>query len=89
MITQHLPARPIGSGDPIFNRADSTVLKPAECDFPTHDTNVITRLKLLGCQPTRFNVDLGLGQFDHALQDARKQLTGLWFNTMTSWREAT
>ena len=94
-MTQHLPARPIGGGDAIFTRADSTALKPAECDFGTHDTNVTTRLNLLGWQSTRFNVDLDRGKFDddtrppYALQDACTQLTGRWVTAMTSWREAT
>jgi hypothetical protein len=93
VITQHLPARPIGSGDPIFNRADSTVLKPAECDFRAHDTNVTTRLNLLACQPTRFNVDLDCEKSHddthppHALEGVCKQLTRRWMNVMASWRE--
>jgi hypothetical protein len=43
-MTQRLPARPIGSGDPIFTPADSTLLKPAECDFRADDVNVTIRL---------------------------------------------
>lgn len=43
-MTQHLSARPIGSGDPIFTPADSTLLKPAECDFRADDVNVTIRL---------------------------------------------
>ena len=38
--TQHLPARPIGSGDPIYAPADITLLKPAECDFRADDLKV-------------------------------------------------
>jgi hypothetical protein len=40
VTTQHLPARPIGSGDPIYTPADSTLLKPAECDFRADDLKV-------------------------------------------------
>ena len=40
MTTQHLPARPIGSGDPIYTPADITLLKPAECDFRADDLKV-------------------------------------------------
>jgi hypothetical protein len=43
-MTQRLPARPIGSGDPIFTPADSTVPKPAECDVRAADVNVTIRL---------------------------------------------
>jgi hypothetical protein len=80
-MTRHLPARPIGSSDPMFTRADSTVPKPAECDFRAHDVNVTTRLNLLGWQLTRFNVDLDRGKLDddtrppRALHDACKRLT--------------
>jgi hypothetical protein len=94
-MTQHLPTRPIGSGDPIFNRADSTVPKPAECDFRAHDTDVTTRLNLLVWQSTRRKVDADLGKFaddtrpPHALHDACEQLTRCLVNAMTSWREAT
>jgi hypothetical protein len=93
-MTQQLPARPIGSGDPIFTPADSMGLKLAECDFRAHDTNVTTRLNMLGCQPTRFNVDLDRGKFDddtrppYVLQDVCKQLTGRRVNAITAWREA-
>jgi hypothetical protein len=43
-MTQRLPARPIGSSDPIFTPADSTLLKTAECDFRADDVNVTIRL---------------------------------------------
>jgi hypothetical protein len=93
-MAPQLPARSIGSGDAIFTPADSTVLKLAECDFGAHHTNVTTRLNMLGCQPTRFNVDLDRGKFDddtrppYVDQDVCKQLTGRRVNAITSWREA-
>jgi hypothetical protein len=93
-MTQHLPARPIGGGDAIFSRADSTVLKPAECYFRAHDANVTTRLNLVGCQPTRFNVDLGRDTFDdgHAGRTPLRSPASKsrrWVNAVTSRREAT
>ena len=90
MTTRHLPARPIGRGDPIASRADSKVLAPAARDFRVHDMNVTIRLNLLGWQLATFKVDLDMGKFGddtaprRALDGACKRLSRRWVNAMMS-----
>jgi hypothetical protein len=88
--TRHLPARPIGRGDPMLSRVNSKVLEPAARDFRVHDMNVTIRLNLLGWQLATFKVDLDLGKFGDdtpprsALDGACKRLSRRWVNAMTS-----
>ena len=90
MTTRHLPARPIGRGDPMFSRADTKVLQPGVRDFRVHDMNVTIRLNLLGWQLATFKVDLDMGKFGddapprRALDGACKRLSRRWVNVMTS-----
>ena len=90
MTTRHLPARPMGRGDPMFSRVDGKVLEPATRDFRVHDMNVTIRLNLLGWQLATFKVDLDLGKFGddaparNALDGACKRLSRRWVNVMTS-----
>ena len=90
MTTRHLPARPMGRGDPMISRVDSKVLEPAARDFRVHDMNVTIRLNLLGWQLATFKVDLDMGQFGddtpprRALDGACKRLSRRWVNAMTS-----
>jgi len=89
MITQNLPARPVGRGDPIFTGADRKVLKPVR-DFRVHDVNVTIRLTLLGWQFATFKVDLDLGKFGddtpgpRPIDRACKSLSRRWVNAMMS-----
>jgi hypothetical protein len=89
MITQHLPARPVGRGDPIFAGADRKVLEPVR-DFRVHDVNVTIRLTLLGWQFATFKVDLDLGKFGddtpgrRPIDRACKSLSRRWVNAMMS-----
>jgi hypothetical protein len=89
-MTRHLPARPMGRGDPIFARVDSKPLEPAVRDFRVHDMNVTIRLNLLGWQLATFKVDLDIGKFAddtpprRALDGACKRLSRRWVNAMTS-----
>jgi hypothetical protein len=89
-MTRHLPARPVGRGDPIFATVDSKTLEPEVCDFRVHDMNVTIRLTLLGWQLATFNVDLDMGKFAddiparRALDGACKRLSRRWVNAMTS-----
>ena len=89
-MTRHLPARPMGRGDPIFARADSKVLEPGVRDFRVHDMNVTIRLNLLGWQLATFNIDLDMWKFSddtptrRAIDGACKRLSRRWVNAMTS-----
>jgi len=89
MITQNLPARPVGRGDPIFTGADRKVLEPVR-DFRVHDVNVTIRLTLLGWQFATFKVDLDLGKFGdntpgrRPIDRACKSLSRRWVNAMMS-----
>jgi hypothetical protein len=89
MITQNLPARPVGRGDPIFTGADRRVLEPVR-DFRVHDVNVTIRLTLLGWQFATFKVDLDLGKFGddtpgrRPIDRACKSLSRRWVNAMMS-----
>ena len=89
MITQNLPARPVGRGDPIFTGADRKVLEPVQ-DFRVHDVNVTIRLTLLGWQFATFKVDLDLGKFGdntpgrRPIDRACKSLSRRWVNAMMS-----
>jgi hypothetical protein len=89
MITQNLPARPVGRGDPIFTGAGRKVLEPVR-DFRVHDVNVTIRLTLLGWQFATFKVDLDLGKFGddtprpRPFDRACKQLSRRWVNAMMS-----
>jgi hypothetical protein len=90
MTTRHLPARPMGRGDPTITRVDSTVLEPGVRDFRVHDMNVTIRLNLLGWQLATFKVDLDMGKFGddtpprRALDGACKRLSRRWVNAMMS-----
>jgi hypothetical protein len=90
VTTRHLPARPMGRGDPIFARVDSKMLKPGVRDFRVHDMNVTIRLNLLGWQLATFNIDLDIGKFSddtptrRALDGACKRLSRRWVNAVTS-----
>jgi hypothetical protein len=90
VTTRHLPARPMGRGDPMFSRVDGKVLEPATRDFRVHDMKVTIRLNLLGWQLATFKVDLDLGKFGddaparNALDGACKRLSRRWVNVMTS-----
>ena len=89
MITQNLPARPVGRGDPIFTGADRKVLEPVR-DFRVHDVNLTIRLTLLGWQFATFKVDLDLGKFGddtpgrRPIDRACKSLSRRWVNAMMS-----
>ena len=89
MITQNLPARPVGRGDPVFTGADRKVLEPVR-DFRVHDVNVTIRLTLLGWQFATFKVDLDLGKFGddtpgrRPIDRACKSLSRRWVNAMMS-----
>ena len=89
MITQNLPARPVGRGDPIFTGADRKVLEPVR-DFRVHDVNVTIRLTLLGWQFATFKVGLDLGKFGddtpgrRPIDRACKSLSRRWVNAMMS-----
>jgi hypothetical protein len=89
MITQNLPARPVGRGDPIFTGADRKVLEPVQ-DFRVHDVNVTIRLTILGWQFATFKVDLDLGKFGdntagrRPIDRACKSLSRRWVNAMMS-----
>jgi hypothetical protein len=89
MITQNLPTRPVGRGDPIFTGADRKVLEPVR-DFRVHDVNVTIRLTLLGWQLATFKVDLDLGKFGdntpgrRPIDRACKSLSRRWVNAMMS-----
>ena len=89
-MTQHLPARPMGRGDPIFGRVDRKMLEPEVRDFRAHDMNVTIRLNLLGWQLATFNIDLDMGKFSddtptrRAIDGACKRLSRRWVNAMTS-----
>ena len=89
MITQNLPARPVGRGNPIFTGADRKVLEPVR-DFRVHDVNVTIRLTLLGWQFATFKVDLDLGKFGddtpgrRPIDRACKSLSRRWVNAMMS-----
>ena len=89
MITQNLPARPVGRGDPIFTSADRKVLEPVQ-DFRVHDVNVTIRLTILGWQFATFKVDLDLGKFGdntpgrRPIDRACKSLSRRWVNAMMS-----
>jgi hypothetical protein len=89
MITQNLPARPVGRGDPIFTGADRKVLEPVR-DFRVHDVNVTIQLTLLGWQFATFKVDLDLGKFGddtprrRPFDRACKRLSRRWVNAMMS-----
>jgi hypothetical protein len=89
MITQNLPARPVGRGDPIFTGADRKVLEPVR-DFRVHDVNVTIRLTVLGWQFATFKVDLDLGKFGddtpgrRPIDRACKSLSRRWVNAMMS-----
>jgi hypothetical protein len=63
VTTRHLPARPIGRGDPIVTNVNSTILQPGVRDFRAHDMNVTIQLNLLGWQLATFNIDLDMGKF--------------------------
>jgi hypothetical protein len=90
MTTRHLPARPMGRGDPMISRVDSKVLEPAARDFRMHDMNVTIRFNLLGWQLATFTVDLDMGRFGddtpprRALDGACKRLSRRWVSAMTS-----
>jgi hypothetical protein len=90
VTTRHLPARPLGRGDPIFARVDSKMLEPAVRDFRVHDMNVTIRLNLLGWQLATFNIDLDMGKVSddtrtrRAIDGACKRLSRRWINAMTS-----
>ena len=89
MITQNLPARPVGRGDPIFTGAGRKVLEPVR-DFRAHDVNVTIRLTILGWQFATFKVDLDLGKFGddtpgrRPIDRACKSLSRRWVNAMMS-----
>lgn len=89
-MTQHLPARPIGRGDPVFTKVDSKVLEPGVRDFRVHDMNVTIRLNLLGWQLASFKIDLDMGKFGddaparRAFDGACKRLSRRWVHAMTS-----
>jgi hypothetical protein len=89
-MTQHLPARPIGRGAPVFSRVDRKVLEPGVRDFRMHDMNVTIRLNLLGWQLATFKVDLDMGKFDddtparRVFDGACKRLSRRWVHAMTS-----
>ena len=89
-MTPHLPARPMGRGDPIVARVGSKMLEPEVRDFRVHDMNVTVRLTLLGWQLATFNVDLDIGKLGddiparRALDGACKRLSRRWVNAMTS-----
>jgi hypothetical protein len=89
-MTRHLPARPMGRGDPMFARVDSKMLEPGVRDFWMHDMNVTVRLNLLGWQLATFKVDLDIGRFGddtpprRALDGVCKRLSRRWVNAMTS-----
>ena len=89
MITQNLPARPVGRSDPIFTGADRKVLEPVR-DFRVHDVNVTIRLTILGWQFATFKVDLDLGKFGdntpgrRPIDRACKSLSRRWVNAMMS-----
>ena len=89
MITQNLPARPVGRGDPLFTGADRKVLEPVR-DFRVHDVNVTIRLTVLGWQFATFKVDLDLGKFGddtpgrRPIDRACKSLSRRWVNAMMS-----
>ena len=90
MTTRHLPARPMGRGDPMFARVVSKTLEPGVRDFRVHDVNVTIRLNLLGWQLATFNIDLDMGKFSddtpsrRAIDGACKRLSRRWVNAMTS-----
>ena len=90
MSTRHLPARPIGRGDPVFTGVDRKILEPVVRDFRVHDMNVTIRLNLLGWQLATFKVDLDMGKFGddtpprRALDGACKRLSRRWVSVMTS-----
>ena len=90
MTTRHLPARPMGRGDPMISRVDNKVLQPGVRDFRVHDMNVTIRLNLLGWQLATFKVDLDMGKFGddtpprRALDGACKRLSRRWVNAMMS-----
>jgi hypothetical protein len=90
MITQNLPARPVGRRDPVFTGADRKVLEPGVRDFRVHDVNVTIRLTLLGWQLATFKVDLDLGKFgddtprQRPFDRACKHLSRHWVNAMMS-----
>jgi hypothetical protein len=90
VITQNLPARPVGRSDPVFTGADRKVLESSVRDFRVHDMNVTIRLTLLGWQLATFKVDLDLGKFgddsprSRPLDGACKRLSRRWVNAMTS-----
>jgi hypothetical protein len=89
-MTQHLPARPIGRGDPVITRVDSKMLEPDVRDFRVHDMNVTIRLNLFGWQLATFKIDLDMGKFGddtptrRAFDGACKRLSRRWVNAMTS-----
>ena len=89
-MTRHLPARPIGRGDPVIARVDSKTLEPGVRDFRVHDMNVTIRLNLLGWQLATFKVDLDLGKFGddtsgrRPIDRACKSLSRRWVNAMMS-----
>jgi hypothetical protein len=89
-MTRHLPAPPIGRGDPIVTRVDSKMLQPGIRDFRVHDMNVTIRLNLLGWQSATFNIDLDMGKLGDdtptrsAVDVACKRLSRRWVNAMTS-----
>jgi hypothetical protein len=88
-MTRHLPARPMGRGDPIFAAIDSKMLEPGVRDFRVHDMNVTIRLNLLGWQLASFNIDLDMGKIGdvptrRALDGACKRLSRRWVSAMTS-----
>jgi hypothetical protein len=90
VTTRHLPARPMGRGDPVFTGVDRKVLEPGVRDFRVHDMNVTIRLNLLGWQLATFKVDLDMGKFGdnaparRALDDACKRLSRRCVHAMTS-----
>jgi len=90
MTTRHLPARPMGRGDPMISRVDSKVLEPAARDFRVHDINVTIRLNLLGWQLATFNIDLDMGRSGDDLTTPRafdvacKRISRRWVRAMTS-----
>jgi hypothetical protein len=90
MTTRHLPARPMGRGDPMISRVEGKVLEPAARDFRVHDMNVTIRLNLLGWQLATFKVDLDMGKFGDDASTRRpfdgacKRLSRLWVNAMMS-----
>jgi hypothetical protein len=90
MTTRHLPARPMGRGDPMISRVDSKMLEPEVRDFRVHNMNMTIRLNLLGWQLATFTVDLDMGKSGddtpprRALDGACKRLSRGWVNAMTS-----